>query len=130
MSSISKVSSLLAIILMLACLSANIIFPPSSILLRTVHGCHILFIPFLDNMFPFERLLEGSTFTFGGSDRYVMKLNEAIKNFSTREHPYVGKQMLKTRISGPYGPLKILPPAESWLTSLTNMFASLTRNFA
>ena len=31
-----------------------------------------------------------------------------------------------TRISGPYGPLKILAPAESLLASLTRMFASLT----
>ena len=33
---------------------------------------------------------------------------------------------IKTRISGPYGPLKILAPAESLLASLTRMFASLT----
>ena len=35
-----------------------------------------------------------------------------------------------TRNSGPYGPLKILAPAESLLASLTNMFASLTKVFA
>merc|ERR1712013_620757 len=44
---------------------------------------------------PFERLLEGSTYTFGGSDRYAMKLNEAIKEFIAREHPDVGQQRLK-----------------------------------
>ena len=36
----------------------------------------------------------------------------------------------QTRISEPYGPLKILPPAESLLASLTNMFALLTEVFA
>ena len=35
----------------------------------------------------------------------------------------------RTRISGPYGPLKILAPAESLLASLTNMFALLTKVF-
>ena len=34
-----------------------------------------------------------------------------------------------TRISGPYGPLKILAPAKSLFTSLTRIFASLTRKF-
>ena len=34
--------------------------------------------------------------------------------------------LLPTRISGPYGPLKILVPAESLLASLTRLFALLT----
>ena len=38
----------------------------------------------------------------------------------------VYSKYLQTRISGPYGPLKILAPAESLLASLTRMFALLT----
>ena len=40
------------------------------------------------------------------------------------------KKYQSTRISGPYGLIKILAPAESSLASLTRMFSSLTRKFA
>ena len=40
------------------------------------------------------------------------------------------KVYIITRISGLYGPLKILVPAEILLASLTIMFASLTKVFA
>ena len=34
-------------------------------------------------------MVTGSTYTFGGLNRYVMKLNEAIKEFIEQEYPNV-----------------------------------------
>ena len=44
---------------------------------------------------PLERLLAGSTYTNGGSARYINTLKLAIKAFIDREHPDVGEKSLK-----------------------------------
>ena len=44
---------------------------------------------------PFERLFQGSTYTFGGHLRYTTSIASAIKAFTEREYPDVGGKGLK-----------------------------------
>ena len=52
---------------------------------------------------PLERLLAGSTYTNGGSARYIHSLKLAIDAFIDREHPDVGETGLKVVPSLPNG---------------------------
>ena len=52
---------------------------------------------------PLERLLAGSTYTIGGSARYINSLKLAIKAFIDGEHPDVGEKGLKVVPSLPSG---------------------------
>ena len=52
---------------------------------------------------PLERLLAGSTYTNGGSARYINTLKMAIRAFIDREHPDVGEKGLKVVPSLPTG---------------------------
>ena len=38
---------------------------------------------------PLERMLKGSTYTFGGASRYINSLETAIDAFIHREYPYL-----------------------------------------
>ena len=62
------------------------------------------------------------------SMQYTVRGASNLKGFNLSA--ILDPKIWKTRISGPYGPLKILAPAESLLASLTNMFSSLTKVFA
>ena len=44
---------------------------------------------------PLERLFSGSTYTFGGHQRYSASITTAIKAFTDREYPDVGGKGLK-----------------------------------
>ena len=44
---------------------------------------------------PLERLFPGSTYTFGGSQRYTTSIATAIQAFTDREYPDVGGKGLK-----------------------------------
>ena len=46
-------------------------------------------------MDPLERLFPGSTYTFGGSQRYITSIANAIQAFIDREYPDVGGKGLK-----------------------------------
>ena len=46
-------------------------------------------------MDPLERLFPGSTYTFGGSQRYTTSIGTAIQAFTDREYPDVGGKGLK-----------------------------------
>ena len=46
-------------------------------------------------MDPLERLFPGSTYTFGGSQRYTTSIAKAIQAFTDREYPDVGGKGLK-----------------------------------
>ena len=46
-------------------------------------------------MDPLERLFPGSTYTFGGSQRYTTSIATAIQAFTDREYPDVGGKGLK-----------------------------------
>ena len=46
-------------------------------------------------MDPLERLFPGSTYTFGGSQRYTTSIANAIQAFIDREYPDVGGKGLK-----------------------------------
>ena len=52
---------------------------------------------------PLKRLLAGSTYTNGGSARYIHSLKLAIDAFIDREHPDVGETGLKVVPSLPNG---------------------------
>ena len=44
---------------------------------------------------PLERLFPGSTYTFGGSQRFTTSIGKAIQAFTDREYPDVGGKGLK-----------------------------------
>ena len=44
---------------------------------------------------PLERLFAGSTYTFGGVQRYITSMATAIQAFTDREYPNVGEKGLK-----------------------------------
>ena len=48
-----------------------------------------------NNVDPLERLFAGSTYTFGGVQRYKTSIATAIQAFTDREHPDIGGKGLK-----------------------------------
>ena len=61
---------------------------------------------------PLERMLKGSTYTFGGASRYIKSLETAIDAFIHREYPYL------VNVMGQRG-LKIVPSLPSADTDIT-----------
>ena len=47
-----------------------------------------------NNLDPLERLSAGSTYTFGGAQRFITSIDSAIQVFTDREYPDVGGEGL------------------------------------